>query len=189
MDTLLVGKYRFSSNFQKPAILPPYKGSTFRGVFGHALKNIVCTFTSHTCDQCLLVRQCVYVKIFEPHRLKIQPMANMKQMTSMPSPFVIEPPLTQKTHYDTNDFFDFDLLLFGATNELLPYYIYAFDKIGYIGVGKSIDGQRGQFTLKTVVTSGEKVYQNHRNKVYHYLKTTHLSNLAILLSHKSPIFI
>lgn len=39
------------------------------------------------------------------------------------------------------------------------------------------------------VTSGEKVYQNHRNKVYHYLKTTHLSNLAILLSHKSPIFI
>jgi len=40
-----------------------------------------------------------------------------------------------------------------------------------------------------IVTSGEKVYQNHRNKVYHYLKTTHLSNLAILLSHKSPIFI
>ena len=166
MDTLLVGKYRFSCHFQNPAILPPYKGSTFRGVFGHALKNIVCTFISHTCDQCLLVQQCVYVKIFESHRLNIQPIADMKQMTSMPSPFVIEPPLTQKTHYEPNESFDFDLLLFGAMNEMLPYFIYAFDQIGKIGVGKYIDNQHGQFKLNTVIFQDNVIYHSTEKQLH-----------------------
>jgi hypothetical protein len=33
------GKYQFSCFFETEAELPPYKGSTFRGVFGIALKN------------------------------------------------------------------------------------------------------------------------------------------------------
>ncbi|KPA14376.1 hypothetical protein MHK_005397 [Candidatus Magnetomorum sp. HK-1] len=163
---MLFGKYRFSSCFQNQALLPPYKGSTFRGVFGHALKNIVCTFTNRTCDQCLLVQQCVYVKIFEPRRLKIPAMATMKQMTSVPSPFVIEPPMTQQTHYQKNDSFDFDLLLFGKINENFPYFIYAFDQMGTIGVGKYIDGQRGQFILNEVSCQDQIIYASKKERLH-----------------------
>jgi len=35
---VLYGKYRFSSVLLDDALLPPFKGSTFRGVFGLALK-------------------------------------------------------------------------------------------------------------------------------------------------------
>jgi len=39
---LLYGKYAFSCILLDDAHLPPFKGSTFRGVFGHALKKVVC---------------------------------------------------------------------------------------------------------------------------------------------------
>ena len=39
---MLYGKYRFSCRLENDAVLPFYKGSTFRGVFGIALKKVVC---------------------------------------------------------------------------------------------------------------------------------------------------
>jgi len=40
-NTILYGKYRCICQFETDGILPYYKGSTFRGVFGKALKKIV----------------------------------------------------------------------------------------------------------------------------------------------------
>jgi len=185
--TLVFGKYRFSSCFQNQALLPPYKGSTFRGVFGHALKKIICTFTTHSCDQCLLVQQCVYIKIFEPRRLKIPEMSSIKQMTSMPSPFVIEPPLTSKTQYQKNDPFDFDLLLFGKINELFPYFIYAFDQMGSIGVGKYINDQRGQFKLNRVSFQDSIIYQSTEERLRD-INATETLNLEPDLEHRHKTF-
>ena len=37
--TVVFGRYHFSCVFEDNAALPEYKGSTFRGVLGHALKN------------------------------------------------------------------------------------------------------------------------------------------------------
>ena len=39
---MLFGKYRFICVFEKEVLLPDYKGSTFRGVFAHALKKVIC---------------------------------------------------------------------------------------------------------------------------------------------------
>lgn len=39
---MLVGTYSFCCNLMDKAILPPFKGSTFRGAFGIALKRVVC---------------------------------------------------------------------------------------------------------------------------------------------------
>ncbi len=62
---MLYGKYRFRCCFESEAILPAYKGSTFRGVFGHALKKVVCPFKDQTCASCRSKEKCVYAIAFE----------------------------------------------------------------------------------------------------------------------------
>jgi len=39
---MFYGKYKFLCRLKDDANLPYYKGSTFRGVFGRALKRVVC---------------------------------------------------------------------------------------------------------------------------------------------------
>jgi hypothetical protein len=62
---MLFGEYRFHAVLEDDAILPPYKGSTFRGGFGVALKQVVCALRRQGCPACLLRRQCVYALVFE----------------------------------------------------------------------------------------------------------------------------
>jgi hypothetical protein len=45
--------------------LPDYSGAAWRGVFGHALKQLVCVTRERNCLDCLLYRSCVYPYIFE----------------------------------------------------------------------------------------------------------------------------
>ncbi len=40
--------------------LPPYKGSTFRGAFGHTFKRLVCVKRDLDCSTCLISDRCVY---------------------------------------------------------------------------------------------------------------------------------
>jgi len=51
---MLYGKYLFTCLLQDDAILPYYKGSTFRGVLGKALRDVVCALKRETCAECLL---------------------------------------------------------------------------------------------------------------------------------------
>jgi len=149
---MLYGKYQFLCRFENEATLPYYKGSTFRGVFGRALKKVVCALKRQECSQCLLRDRCLYVLVFETP-------------LSAPHPFVIEPPLTPETQFPEGAAFDFNLLLFGQTNNNLPYFIYAFDQMGRIGIGKRIDGKRGQFVLKKVNMEGRTIYSENDEKL------------------------
>ncbi|MDI9571327.1 MAG: CRISPR system precrRNA processing endoribonuclease RAMP protein Cas6 [Pseudomonadota bacterium] len=45
--------------------MPEYKGSTFRGVFGHALRSVVCALRRRSCADCLLATRCLYPFVFE----------------------------------------------------------------------------------------------------------------------------
>jgi hypothetical protein len=51
---MLREKYHFRCRFETEGLLPPYKGSAFRGVFGHALKRVVCAVRQPECRDCLL---------------------------------------------------------------------------------------------------------------------------------------
>lgn len=62
---MFYGKYLFSSTFTDDAIFPHYKGSTFRGIFGQALKKVVCALKKQECKDCLLREKCVYSFVFE----------------------------------------------------------------------------------------------------------------------------
>jgi hypothetical protein len=146
---MLFGRYRFHAALEDEASLPPYKGSTFRGVFGAALKSVVCALKRQDCPDCLLRSQCVYSLVFE---------APERQGPSPPHPFVIEPPLSEATHFPPGEAFDFTLLLFGDANRYLPYFVYAFEAMGELGVGRKMQGRRARFRLEGVTDGGQALY-------------------------------
>ena len=161
---MLYGKYLFSSVFETDAILPVYKGSTFRGVFGHALKKVVCALKRQDCKECLLKDKCVYSFVFETQDKPDRP-EGKKRIAAPPHPYVIEPPDTNKTHFKKGEDFDFILILFGKANEYLPYFIYAFEQMGELGIGKGIDGKRARFILKSVMTDNMTIYSGETGKI------------------------
>jgi len=162
---MLFGKYTFQCQFESPAMLPRFKGSTFRGVFGHALKKVVCVLKRQTCETCILRNRCLYAFVFES---AAAPQEGVRT-TSPPHPFVIEPPLSEQTFFPAGSVLSFDLLLFGKVNHDLPYFIYAIDSMGQIGIGKTVDGQKGKFTLTSVFSNGNLIY-SHTDKI---LRTPH----------------
>jgi len=161
---MLYGKYLFSSVFEDDALLPEYKGSTFRGVFGAALKKVVCALRRKECKDCLLRDKCVYSFVFETPSPESQPQRK-KRIVSPPHPYVIEPPESQKTKYRKGESFDFALILFGKANDYLPYFVYAFEQMGKTGVGKKIDGKRAKFSLNRVTFNNTPVYSRDDNKI------------------------
>ena len=157
------GNYRFCCRFESDAHLPPYKGSTFRGVFGHALKDVVCALKRAECTDCLLRERCVYARVFETALAVSLPEGS--RVAAPPHPFVIEPPLIDKTLFIKGDEFDFSLLLFGEANDYLPYFIYAFERMGAIGIGRRINGRRGKFRLVSVDCNGQPIYSDTTRKL------------------------
>ena len=138
------GAYQFSLEARSEIHLPLYKGSSFRGAFGHALKKVVCTRRDKDCSQCLLKGQCVYSYVFEtppPANTKI-----MRKYPAAPHPFIVEPPLEKKHTFEQGEDLVFKLILIGRALDLLPYFIYSFEELGRIGIGR----ERGKFELKTI---------------------------------------
>jgi CRISPR-associated endoribonuclease Cas6 len=155
---MLFGRYEFRCRFNRKARLPVYKGSTFRGAFGHALKSVVCTLKRQECEICMLKTQCIYTLVFETHLARSLP--DGIRVASAPHPFVIEPPLTTQADFNSGEPFNFSLLLFGDVNHHLPYLIYAFDRMGRLGLGKRINGHRGRFFLETVAHDNQVIYSS-----------------------------
>lgn len=160
---MLFGKYRFHCRFETRAQLPPFKGSTFRGVFGRALKSVICALPRQECGTCLLQANCLYPYIFETD-LPAGDNGTGGDPSS-PHPFVIEPPAATQTAYDPEDPFDFALLLFGRVNRDLPYFIYAIERMGGIGIGARVDGSRAKYSLLEVRTGGRAIYRNGEAKI------------------------
>ncbi len=137
-------KFEFQLIPEEPIILPSYKGSTLRGGFGNAFKRVVCALKKNDCADCILKEKCVYSYIFEtppPSDTKI-----MRKYISAPHPFIIEPPPERKRGYTPKDEITFGITLIGRAIDYLPYFIYTFDELGKMGIGKG----RGRYELKRV---------------------------------------
>lgn len=153
---MLLGTYHFLCRFSGPAQLPPFKGSTLRGVFGHALKRVVCALRQVPCEACILRERCLYTRVFETSLAIPQPAG--ARVSVAPHPFVIEPPLTGQTVFEAGEELDCGLTLLGEVNKSLPYFVYAFEQMGEIGIGRRLNGHRGQFVLEEVRTGGHCLY-------------------------------
>lgn len=84
---------RFSIKFQalENIQLPKYAGSTLRGAFGHALKNIACLTAARNQGVCCCspVESCLYRQLFDPAPKVLSYQDRTKRQTIAP-PFVIE---------------------------------------------------------------------------------------------------
>ena len=150
------GKYTFHIKLTQNAVLPAYKGSTFRGVLGHALKRTVCALKKQTCAACILRQNCTYALVFETaHAL---PVPQNAKISAPPHPMVLEPPLTEKQNFTAGDTLACNIVLFGELNRNLPYFIYAFDQMGRIGLGKNKNGSRAGFILESVTFDNKEIY-------------------------------
>jgi len=156
------GRYEISCTLLDDALLPPYKGSTFRGAFGGALKRVVCAVRHKDCPSCLLAKRCVYAATFEAEARGGDPRG---LMAARPHPYVIEPPMTAQTRFFQGDSFDFSLLLFGEANQNLPYYIYAFEQMGEGGVGKKIGETRARLRVMGVRAGGTNIFAVERRSL------------------------
>lgn len=136
--------------------LPYYKGSTFRGGFGNAFRRVVCALKMQDCKDCLLKQRCIYAYVFETPPDEGTGILNMHKYEKVPHPFVIEPPdgtvdmALRKKDYPgyvkQGETISFNLILIGRATDYLPYFIYTFDELGKIGIGKG----RGRFRLREV---------------------------------------
>lgn len=147
-------KFCFVIRALQTIYLPAYKGSTFRGGFGHAFKRTVCTVRNATCETCLLQSRCIYSYIFEtPPPENAEILSNYQRA---PHPFVIEPPFDTKRTYTAGDTLTFGLILLGRAAEYLPYFIYTFEELGRMGIGKG----KGRYELLEVICEGDKIYSS-----------------------------
>lgn len=140
--------FRLDLEARTPITLPAYKGSTLRGGFGHAFKQVVCALKHSVCSECMLREKCVYAYIFET-----APSADstvMTRYTSVPHPFIIEPPESDRRLYAPGEILSFGLTLIGRAAEYLPYFIYSFHELGERGIGRG----RGKFVLRKAFCRG-----------------------------------
>lgn len=138
-------RFRFTLHALEAMQLPEYKGSALRGGFGHSFRKVVCTMGPIACDACLLQAKCVYPQFFEtPITGEAPPF--MRGVKTGPQPFVLNPPLSARRLYKPGEALVFELVLFGKSIEYLPYFIYTFDRLGFMGLGRG----KGKFRLQAV---------------------------------------
>jgi hypothetical protein len=148
-------KYHFTLAAEDTIHLPPYKGSAFRGGFGVAFKRVVWALRRTECNACLLKSRCPYAYIFETFPDRETELLTAGTHEKAPHPFIIEPPLEQTTAYEPGQSLSFNLILIGRGNDYLPYFVYAFEELGKMGIGRG----RGRYRLEVIEAGGRHVYE------------------------------
>ena len=183
---MLFGRYKFVIRLQDDAQLPYYKGSTFRGVLGHALKKVVCALKNQECATCILRSNCTYAMVFETaHAIELPEGA---RISSPPHPAMLEPPLTTKTRFKKGETLTCTLVLFGELNHSLHYFIYAFDQMGKIGIGKKNRGHRSRFILESVTSKGDEEVSVYNKKNHKITLPENFSRLIYGKINNNPCF-
>jgi len=152
-----IAKFEFSLRTLNSFGLPDFKGSTFRGKFGHVLKHTICIISHRQCEICELAPQCAYHYLFQTKNKKEQ---------EVPRPFILEPPLTSKRFFLKDEVFYLNLLLMGRAIDYIPYFLYGFIKMGEEGIGMD-KGKFEVFSLKAFNREGDRkeIYSSETPKL------------------------
>lgn len=143
--------------------LPAFKGALLRGGFGYAFQRAACPQVCWgEAAHCAMQTLCPYRRVFEtPHPPDVP---HLHDLRDVPRPFVIEPPIDGRTRYAAGDPLEFTLVLIGRGTEHLPYFLFAFEHLGRMGLGK----HRARARLERVEALrpwqpiGQIVYQDER---------------------------
>ncbi len=141
---LPIARYRLEFETLDTMRFPDYSGSTWRGVFGRALKQLVCVTREPVCANCMLYRSCVYPYLFETPP---DPEAGkLRKYPAAPHPFVLLPDGQARGWQEAGTPVQLDVTLFGNGNRYLPYVIHALDQAGRRGIGR----RHGRLALRRV---------------------------------------
>lgn len=136
---------RVTMRLLEGAALPRFKGAMLRGGFGYAFQRAACPQACwRNSEACTITPLCPYRWVFEtPHPPDVP---HLHGLRDVPRPFVIEPPLDDRTSYAAGDALEFVLVLIGRGIDHLPYFLFAFEQLGRMGLGK----QRARARLERV---------------------------------------
>lgn len=147
-STFPAARYRLEFITERPIYLPEYAGSTLRGAFGHALRQIACVTRERNCGACALYRSCAYPAIFEtPPPLDYA----RRKLSKVPLPFVVEPPPRGERAHASGSALHFDMVLIGPALAQLPLVLLAWRRALQLGLGP----QQGTARLERVFVDGE----------------------------------
>lgn len=179
LSSLHMARFEFVLCALEDAVLPPFLGTTFRGAFGHALKEASCTVPQRDCSRCLLLERCVYPATFETRARA----GLFAKNNDVPRPFVFIPPLAGmgmirvpapdewlrlRVRVPAGERVVFGMNLFGSAVENLPYIIYAIGLMARHGLG----AERASFTLETV----SSISVHSQNETIYTHDTTRLAS-------------
>lgn len=139
-------RYRFDFEVTRALRLPEYAGSTLRGVFGRALRQLACVTRAKDCRGCLLQRTCPYPAVFEPAKPEA---ASLKNIATVPVPYVVEPPAWGIRDYAPGETLSFNFTLIGNAQQHLPLCIMSWQRAFARGVGAG-DGTAELIGVSTI---------------------------------------
>jgi hypothetical protein len=139
-------------------ILPVYKGSTFRGAFGTALRKISCQTGAEGCRTCHLRGSCDFFYIFVTP--PPEGIAEKRYAEATPHPFLIEPPLEEKDFYEPGEQLGFSLVLIGRGIAYFERFVEAFMEMGKAGIGKK-QKSKGRVRIREIRSSAGANFLNN----------------------------
>ncbi|NGZ07738.1 MAG: CRISPR system precrRNA processing endoribonuclease RAMP protein Cas6 [Magnetococcales bacterium] len=151
--SLSVARYRLEWEVESRMRLPEYAGSALRGVFGAALRRVVCLTGKPECPGCGSWRSCPYPLIFET---PVPVSATGERMQAVvPNPYMIEPPPWGERIYQPGESLVFHMVLVGKALAQLSLIVFAWQRALARGVGPD-HGKARLLRVVHVESQGER---------------------------------
>lgn len=125
-----MAQYRVTFRCKQRPAAAGYRGSAWRGVFGRALRNLVCIARDKQCPECMLYRTCVYPYVFETPVEESEAVLGRTQFGPHPFVLVMEAGMADGDRYKER----IGLTLFGRGNQYFPYLVQALREAALRGL-------------------------------------------------------
>ena len=152
---LPIAEYQFNFQTHKKLTFPDYSGALWHGVFGRALKQLVCVTSLDQCDPCMFLYQCDYPYLFRGPRPPDSDL--MRKYPTIPIPHIFRLENTSEHTLQSDEQFNIGMVLTGSANNKLPVIIRAMYAAGLNGLGK----QRIPCQLVNVIQTGPQQQPDH----------------------------
>ena len=126
-----ISHYHLTFVANKRISFESYPGSAFRGVFGHGLKEVSCSYPGQACATCQLNPDCAYPNLFENQRQVAG------QARTDPHPFVLDFSMVG-FEIGAHDVFTIGVTFLGRAGEHFDQVCRAWEIAGGLGVGKRL---------------------------------------------------
>lgn len=161
---------RVTYEAQGKGSLPPYLGSTIRGLIGHSLRGMVCPTPKVKCFTCELAPDCAYANYF----------VSPRNAAGSVNPFVLLPVTSHKTLWEKGDVCEFEITLFGKSSKEISLMAQMFRQVGHLGWGSA----RIPFKLLKITNEDKLVWYNDEL----YLKNAMPQPLMVTERETSMVF-